>query len=508
MAETRRPRGPAKPPEVPRAEDHEPPATPEERPPPLPPERRPGEGPSGFALPPPGPARPSPPLVIALAVALVASLVTNGIVALRLRDRSDAAARLERTVVEQRRELDRLRALLRPTTGGPLEQLAAAVERLRGLRFLRAVRPELVSGAALRRRISEQFTRDNPRSKVEALDKGLTTLGLLSPRTDLYRVLLGVLEEQAGGFYDDATKRLVVEAADAEHPTPLDRLLLAHEEVHALTDQHFGLGGLDRLYREAKDDQATAFLSLVEGDATHAMFLYRDEAMTPEDRQRLIIESAAIRTDRLDAAPDVVQRFLLFPYIEGQRFVAELVRRGGNTFSLVNQAYRDRPRSTEQIIHPSLYLDRRDDPTPVRLPNVARALGRGWRELSQAETGELDVQVILDAFLTSADADRGAAGWDGGRLAVVDSSAGTLVALLTVWDSEQQAREAARLSGRWLPLRFGNTGSELRLSGAVGRGWQAPGGAGAALRDGNRMLLLIGPDAGSVQRARRAFPGF
>src|SRR5688572_28609093 len=97
--------------------------------------------------------------------------------------------------------------------------------------------------------------------------------------------------------------------------------------------------------------------------------------------------------------PRFLREVLLFPYTEGLEFVRALYNRGG--FSEVDRAYRDPPASTEQILHPSRYLDTRDDPVAVALPDVARTLGTGWDELAGGGVGELDVRVMVDEFLSS-----------------------------------------------------------------------------------------------------------
>jgi hypothetical protein len=135
-------------------------------------------------------------------------------------------------------------------------------------------------------------------------------------------------------------------------------------------------------------------------------------------------------------------------------------------------------------------------------------MGAGWTPIDDGGVGELDVRLIVDQFLPQEDAERAAAGWDGGRYAAADSDKGTVVAALTVWDSDAESREATSTLSRWLPARFGNRGSDFRLSGAVGRGWESPDGAGAVLRDGSRILLILGPDRASVEKARGAFSGF
>ena len=445
-------------------------------------------------------------MVGGIAVALAVSLAINVVLALRIKTEIDQQQRLRDQVSALQNELDTLRDRgPEPAGGTVLERIAAAVEQIRELEFEKAVTPELLGPAALRERVEKQFAIDNPRSEIDEIDKVLTAFGLMKPQEDLYDVLLDVQTEQIAGFYDTKTKKLVV-GGSATNPTPLDRVLLAHEYTHALTDQHFDLTHFDDLTEKRKDDEALAYLSLVEGDATVLMGTYAQQFLTPSELQQFFNDSGTAPSEALDRAPNVIRESLLFPYQQGVEFVQAILEAGG--IDALDRAYADPPTSTEQIIHTSKYTGRRDDPTAVTVPNLARALGAGWKGFTSGGFGEFDMRVLVDEFLSRADATSAADGWDGGRYAAAESADGVLVATLTAWDSEAEAREATELLGKWLPNRFGSGGQDMHLSGASGRGWESPNGAGAVLRDGARMLLILGPDRAAVEKARAAFPGF
>lgn len=470
-------------------------------PPPIPPEQPPpGWEPPGTG----GPTRGNI-VVAAIAVSLAVSLAMNAVLALRVKDESDQQQRLRTQVNQLQAELDALRN--RDSGGaGVLERLAAAVAQIRGLQFQKAVAPELLTEQQLRARVEEQFRADNPRAEIDSIDAVLSALGLLQPRDDLFDILLAVQTEQVAGYYDTKTKKLVV-TGNSTNPSPFDRVLLAHEYVHALTDQHFDLTHLDNLQNARKDDEATAYLTLIEGDATLAMSQYAERFLTPSERRDFLARTGTVPQAQLNASPRVVQESLLFPYQQGVRFVQAIMDAGG--LDALNKAYREPPTSTEQILHASKYTGRRDDPTAVDVPDLARAMGGGWTGLEAGGIGEFDVHLIVNEFLPQSDADVAAEGWDGGRYVAARSATGTVVGVLTVWDSESEAREATEALGRWLPARYGNQGSSFTMSGAAGRGWDAgSSGAGIALRSGSRVLLIVGPDRASTDRARGAFPGF
>jgi hypothetical protein len=465
----------------------------------------------GAPDPPQAPEQPilrRPALVIVLAVALIASLGANVALGLRVRNQRDKADTLEQQIQQLNSQLDALRGRISGSgSSDPLGRIAAATAQLRGLNFKATVKPELLSPAELAARVQGMFTHDNTKAELNGTAAVLVTMGLLPANYNLYDELKALQGEQVEGFYDAKTKRLVVSAANARNPTPFDQVVLAHEYTHALADQHFGLNALDKLQKEHADDAAAALLALYEGDATFTMRLYQTEVLTTAQQEQFIQEATNLPTTLFDAAPKYLQDVLQFPYAQGLSFVTALHDRGG--FDLVDQAYRDPPVSTEQIMHPARYLDSRDNPTAVHLPDVRRALGTGWTSIETGGIGEYDVLELLEhgggTGLSVTDSRAAADGWDGGMYGGYRSSDGVLVAMLTAWDSESQAREAEGAFARWLPVRYpGGTAFDA----GRGQGWQSTAGAGDVEQSGSQVLLLLGPAANDITRARAAFTGF
>jgi len=444
-------------------------------------------------------------VVASLVVTLIAA-ATSGVLAVRLNRERSRNDRLSTQLSSVESELDDLRQRLSgDASGGVLDGILQAVSRLRGLTILRPVAAQVLTDAELRSRVIADFERDDPRADVEKSGKVLTALGLLKPTDDLYTILLNVQAEQVAGFYDPTTKHMVV-GGNAKDPSPLDRVLLAHEYTHALADEHFGIGRLDQLNKAGKDDEAEAYLSLLEGDATNLMDVYAREVLTPQQQDQYASEISAVKTPVFDAAPAAVRQTLIFPYDAGLKFVQAVYARGGN--AAIDRAYANPPDSTEQILHPEKYLNQRDDPTPVTVPDIARSLGSGWSHLDDGGIGELDVRVILDQYLPQNDASDAATGWDGGRYTAAEGPGGVVVAGLTVWDSESQAENAEGAFEDWLPLRYAHQGSEQRLPGYTGQMFQGPNGAGEVIRSGARLLFVVCQHLADCETARKAFGSF
>jgi hypothetical protein len=281
-------------------------------------------------------------------------------------------------------------------------RIAKRVERLRGLRFERPVRPLFLDREAaveLARRITRT---DYPERERQIDAEGLKLLGLLRPAVDLDAALDSVDEEQVLGYYDDRSRRLVV-IRDASATRPLLEITLAHELVHALEDQAFGLDRADGL----PSDSALAEAALAEGSATALMIDYADRYFSVGDVLGLanLPESGRL--------PPFLEKLLLFPYTQGEQFISEFRGEGGD-WSAIDSIYRlRRPRSAEQILHPRRYaLDER--PERIRVVSLRPALGPGWQRLRATALGEYDLRLLFD--LVGGTRPAGAAeGWAGGR---------------------------------------------------------------------------------------------
>lgn len=443
--------------------------------------------------------------VIALGIALVLSLGLNALLGARQVRMEDEVQALRAQVEAQGETIDRLRGDI--GGGSVLDAIAEAVERLRGLTFTDEVDATILTLEQLRARVDREYRKDTTRAEVEASQRVLEALGVIPTGLDLYEQLLRVQVEQVAGFYDDDAKKMVVGSDDVEDPAPLERMFLAHEYVHALTDQRFDLGRLDRLVERGADDEAAAFRALIEGEATVLMYRYAQAVLTPEEQQELVTASEQIETGQFDLLPEFLREGFGFPYGEGAAFVETLIGRGG--MDAVDRAYRDPPTSTEQILHPERYLGERDDPVEVEMPDLRDTLGDEWRLLEDGGVGELDLKLIGDlqassGGLSERDARVAADGWDGGAYAGYGRGARTVVGMVTAWDDEDEAEEALDLFSRWLPTRFENRGENFDV-GEEGRGWLSDAGAGLVQLIAGRLVIILGPDRDTVLRARDAF---
>ncbi len=369
-----------------------------------------------------------------------------------------------------------------PAEARTLARLVRYAARIRGLQFTGPVTIRIADSAAVTQNLDERLDEEDFAEK-RAL---YTALGLLAPDLDLRETLSGVMNEQVVGYYDSGHARLVLRddavpasaqggsgaAGDGAAPEN-GRMVVVHELVHALQDQVLGLRALHRAPRSI--DESNAVEALVEGDATLAMVRGEFPAGTDAEVEARALEHVresipgilqrSTRGDtRLSGAPPILREPLLSAYGDGFAFCAKLyIRRG---WEGVNRAYTELPTSSEEILHPELYL-RGARTVPLELPTFPDLKAAGLTLGTEETLGELESGIYFAMALPRPKAQQAAAGWDGDRVRVVFRPDGTPGAVwLTRWDTDGDAVEAtnaARAVMRALPPQERADAAVVRL---------------------------------------------
>ena len=330
------------------------------------------------------------------------------------------------------------------------DSLLAAVTATRGLKSLRPIPVQTQPRAAMRARLEEITRQDGIEPALRQEETLLRFLGLVPAGSDLVRLYHDLLEEQLAGFYDIDRRALVL--ADWV-PRSSQAVVLSHELVHALQDQHFSLRVRKRLGFDSSDAEA-AWHALIEGDAT-AVMCELDLAPAGRHFTALADSNAAVtltspvaraaaggvESEKFKATPRAVRESLSFPYREGLRYITALFDKGG--WAAVDAAFVHPPASTEQVMHPDRMNNETDAPVRLTLPDVSGILGAGYRATATGILGEHDLGVYLSQYVDPELAAVSAAGWGGCTYALYEGPAGSrpLFVLVSTWDSEDDAVE-------------------------------------------------------------------
>jgi len=324
-----------------------------------------------------------------------------------------------------------------------LTERQAEAEAARDLAFKKPVvykpltRADIVP--LIRDELQEQFAEGELDNLLLAYEK----LGLIKSADGLAERLVHAYAREVMALYDQKTHTVHL-VEDLPVPAAMQKIAEVHELVHALQDQHFDLSALP-LDDVHDGDRASAAMALVEGDATLATVEYAavHARLSLGDSLRVI----GFAAEPGPAVPYLFRRTMSFTYFDGLRLAEALHKRGG--WTALNKAFADPPTSTEQVLHfQDKYLDARDEPTPVELPDCAPAVGEDWKLVAHDVLGELFTQVLFRQHLSFVRAGKPSRGWDGDRLHFYRSGEGAgenwALVWATVWDTDKDASEFAR----------------------------------------------------------------
>ena len=166
-------------------------------------------------------------------------------------------------------------------------KLIEATERIRGLEFLEPPNVVLLTPEDFNRRL--QGALEDDLREIEVGGELYKLLGLLDEEDSLEELYREMLIGGVSGYYDGDTTELVM-PIKGDALSVYDRMVLVHELVHALTDQHFKFSELaDQLDDEDKDDALAALSALIEGDARRMEESYFENELSPAEQYELAI---------------------------------------------------------------------------------------------------------------------------------------------------------------------------------------------------------------------------
>ena len=218
-------------------------------------------------------------------------------------------------------------------------------------------------------------------------------------------------------------------------------------------------------------DRGLAARAVVEGSATYYMERYL--------RSDLAMFLAFLRDSAKQGGQEVIYRvpvvvtahMVLFPYVEGRRFLTRIT--AGDS-GRISDLYGALPETTEQILHPGKYGPGGDYPFHIQLPDFGPLLPEGWEAGDEDQLGELTVALLLNEFAGGENREKlgriirpfsggvlfrgetklASEGWDGDRVAGYFGPDGAVAFVwASRWDSPGDAREFATAYKRSFPLK-------------------------------------------------------
>lgn len=357
----------------------------------------------------------------------------------------------------------------------------------RRLPFLKDVPADVMTVQGLR----DWFDRYAEARKVALAkeDLFLHRVHILPPTLSTAQAYKGFLADFVGGVYDDSKKRMIlisdyawwskVQQDAVGVMTGIDwayEVFLAHELVHALQDQHFGLGDMLRggVYDD-NDDAAFVRKTILETDANvvgMSHFLGMDlEQLATRKSFFLFMRYNNLLSGPLMMAlsgktPSYFAKQSFAQYELGLSFIEGKLDLGGmdalsRSYLRVPGTPGALPESTEQLLWPrkmraaSDGTDTLDPPKALRRLTSAPASLPGSSLVLTNVFGALSFKHWLEKLRGPLEANAVADGWGGDRWDIVDDAGHSVLVWRTTWDSEGDAREFAREYESTVPVRYG-----------------------------------------------------
>jgi hypothetical protein len=403
----------------------------------------------------------------------------------------------------------------RPTriTPGEAKELFASVDgilqfgsRDTGLAVLHSVKRQLVTRDQVERYLTQQLHHDRDAKRLERSELVLKKFGLLDRDFQLQPFLIQLLREQIAGYYNDKTNTVsLLDWIPPEEQKPV----LAHELTHALQDQHIHLEKWDRQsdlstarnvqqdnLHIATDEQDTARDAVIEGQA---MAVFIDYALSPTGKNLLTAPGIADKmneamSDSSDSptlanAPLLLQRSMLFPYVDGLNFVRAVLAAKGKQAAFAGMLDHP-PSSTYEIMTPQIYLKHGEVPL-LHMPDIHPLIDSEYLPYDIGVMGEFDVKLMAELFVGPALANALAPAWRGGiyymaqikaaKTSAERDSLGSLALLyLSRWATPEAARSFAAIYAQEIPRKYDHAAAEpesaSREIGLITRVWTTPDG--------------------------------
>ena len=302
------------------------------------------------------------------------------------------------------------------------DEVLAQMSQILHLPILEPLKKSLRSKEEIRAYLIREEDEDKDAAQRYADRKALEAFGLIPEGFPLDSFMLQVLTDQVAGLYDPKAKEFYI--ADWIEPNE-QREVMSHELTLAHEDQSFHIDPWIKAARP-NDDAEMARDAVSEGSAMVAMIDYalRDNNVSVRDLPDVTVLMRSSAVDQMDKDPNLakaplyIRDGLLFPYLAGAAFTQRFLK-AHSGWTDINLVFQDPPLSTQQILHPDLYLNG-VAPQRVTLPEWKGLVPPEWKLLEENVMGEFGLEEILKQFIGAERADALSPAWVGDRYAVFE----------------------------------------------------------------------------------------
>lgn len=363
-----------------------------------------------------------------------------------------------------------------------LKRVEQETAQRRHLPFLKDVPADVMTVKDLR----AWFDRYADARKLELAkqDRFLHRVSILPPTLSTAEAYQGFLADFVGGVYDDSNERMIlisdyawwskVQQDAVGVLTGIDwayEVFLAHELVHALQDQHFGLGDMLRggVYDD-NDDAAFVRKTILETEANvvgMSHFLGMDlEQLATRKSFFLFLRYNNLLSGPLMMAlsgktPSYFAKQSFAQYELGLAFIEHKLDNGGmdalsRSYLRVPGTPAALPESSEQLLWPrKLRADSLDPPKAIARLSAPPSSLPGSFLVTTNVFGALSFKHWLEKLRGPLEANAVADGWGGDRWDIIDDAGHSLLVWRTTWDSDDDARELVAAYTAGVRARYG-----------------------------------------------------
>ena len=270
------------------------------------------------------------------------------------------------------------------------------------------------------KKINEEFLKNyiektipEEEKDLSFIEKVLKIMGLIPKNYKLKKELINLYLSQTAGFYDYHSQNFYMLDYFSLREDDISKIIVSHEITHFLQDINFNIKKL-LSWADGNTDKKMVVSYILEGDATYTMlewyYEFGSNKLIPYTLKNYLFINE--QSKELSKVPIIIKNQLIFPYLKGQLFFQYLKLHLKNK-DWQNLPYKKIPLSTEMLLHPQKYIEYKDFPQKITLP---QQYSKG-KIIYTNIMGEANLYSIISQFnkncnLYSKDI---AAGWGGDR---------------------------------------------------------------------------------------------